>query len=87
MSVRYVIKKMKGAFYAGSEKIAEKGLALKRYLSLDSVSKMVKALHLSASSILFEGVSKAEQNKILGKKSSSPKKASKAKKKAKKKKR
>lgn len=83
MPVKYLITKMKGAFYAGSEKIAEKGLKLRKYVSLDGVKKMVNALHLSASSIIFSHVSRSEQKKIL----SSGKKAAakpKAKKKAKK---
>ncbi len=66
MPVKYVIKKMKGAFYAGSEKVAQKGLTLRRYLSLDGLAKMVKALRLSASSLAFSGLSSNEQKKVLG---------------------
>ncbi len=66
MPMKYVIAKMKGAFYAGSEKIAEKGLKIRRYVSLRGVKDMVKALHLSASSLIFRGVSKGEQKKITG---------------------
>ncbi|VVB98374.1 Uncharacterised protein [uncultured archaeon] len=71
MPVKYVIQKMKGAFYAGSEKIAEHGLKMRRYLSLGRVAQMVKSLHLSASSLVFKGVSKGEQMKILGAKKAS----------------
>ncbi len=73
MPLKYVVKKMKGACYDGSEKIAAKGLALRRYASLDAVKKMAKARHLSASSLMFNGVSKNEQRKILGMKASKPK--------------
>lgn len=66
MPVKYVIKKMKGAFYAGSEKVEQKGLTLRRYLSLEGLAKMVKALHLSASSLVFNGLSSNEQKKVLG---------------------
>lgn len=62
--MKYVISKMKGAFYAGSEKIYAKGLKLKKYLSLTAVANMVKSLHLSVSSLIFKGVTKNEQNKI-----------------------
>lgn len=83
--MKYVIEKMKGAFYAGSEKIASRGLRLRRYMSLDSVRNMAKALRLSASSVSFKGVSKGEQDKILSAKKAAPRKS--AKKKAKTKKR
>lgn len=84
MPVKYVVQKMKGAFYAGSETIAQSGRKLKRYASLDGVANMVKALHISASALVFRGVSKGEQKKIVGAKSA-PKKKSKAKSKGKRK--
>ncbi len=64
--MKYIIKKMKGAFYAGSEKLAQKGLALRKYLSVSAVKNMIKALQLSASSLIFQGVSRGEQKKIMG---------------------
>lgn len=82
--MKYIIEKTKGAFYAGMDKIAAKGLKLRRYVSLDSVRKMAKALRLSPSSVVFKGVSKGEQNKILSvDKQTANKKSKKAKKKAK----
>ncbi|MFA5077718.1 MAG: hypothetical protein WC488_04810 [Candidatus Micrarchaeia archaeon] len=86
--MKYVIEKAKGAFYAGSEKLAQKGLKLRRYLSLNSVRKMVSSLHLSASSLLFRGVTRSEQKKILAQgkaaKKTRPKKRAKTKARAKK---
>lgn len=64
--MKYIIRKMKGAFYAGSEKLAQKGLALRKYLSISAVKNMIKALQLSASSLIFQGVSRGEQKKIIG---------------------
>lgn len=62
--MKYIISKMKGAFYAGSEQIYAKGLKLKKYLRLSDMANMVKSLHLSASSLIFKGVSRGEQSKI-----------------------
>lgn len=85
--MKFVIQKIKGAFYAGSEKIAEKGLKLKRYIGLDGIKKMVNALHLSSSSLIFRGLNKNEQIKISkcihAKKSTGKRKASEKKKKTK----
>lgn len=82
--MKYIIEKAKGGFYAGSEKIAAKGLTLRRYLDLNSIVKMAKGLHLTASSVVFRGLTKGEQNKVLGKKRAPKpwKKAKKATKKA-----
>lgn len=72
--------KMKGAFYAGSEAIASSGLKLRKYTNLDAVSDMAKSLHLSASSLVFKGVTRGEQKKIIGKKiAAKPSKKAKAK--------
>lgn len=65
MSIKYTVLKMKGVFYAGSNKIAEQNLKLKKYLNLQDVINMAKALQLSAQSILFKGLSKGEQKKII----------------------
>lgn len=64
MPTKYLIQKMKGAFYAGSEKLAEKGLTLRKYLDLNSVINMLRSLRLPGSSLVFRGVSKNEQKKI-----------------------
>lgn len=63
--MKYIIEKAKGAFYAGSEKVANKGLKLRRYLNLNGVANMVKSLRLSASSLVFRGFTKNEQKKII----------------------
>ena len=66
--MKYIIEKARGAFYAGSEKIAQKGLKLRRYLNLNSVKKMVGSLHLKASQLVFLHVSRNEQKKLLSQK-------------------
>lgn len=77
--MKYIIEKAKGAFYAGSESLTRKGLKLRHYLNLNSVRKAVASLHVSASSVLFRGVSKNEQNKILGQAKAAKRKAPKRK--------
>ena len=62
--MKYIVAKVKGIFYAGSEKVYEKGLKLKKYLNPSAVANMAKAFHLSFSSLIFKGVSKGEQSKI-----------------------
>lgn len=86
MPVKYLVMKMKGAFYAGSEAIASSGLKLRKYASLDAVKNMAQSLHLSASSLVFKGVTKGEQKKIIGGKAKAAKKKSAPKRKAAKKK-
>ncbi len=87
MSTKYIIQKTEGVFFAGPGKIAEKGLTLKKYSNLQDVVNMIKALQFSASSLLFKGVSKGEQKKIIsaGKSTSAHKKKARTKVKAKKK--
>ncbi|MBU0586560.1 hypothetical protein KJ780_03540 [Candidatus Micrarchaeota archaeon] len=64
--MKYIVSKMKGAFYAGSDKVYSAGRKLRRYANLKAVSDMVKSLHLSVSSIAFKGLTKNEQKKVTG---------------------